>query len=793
MLRFKTLQSRIILFFLGLFTVVQALAFYAVYSVTMRNAHAGISSDLAEGIRVIDLKFKSRSERLLSAAQVLSRDFSLKSVYGSGDRLTLQSVLKGHASQIQADLMLVVSLQGMIVADTAHPSSKPTPFPYPAALTEQISAETAPTILSLDGNLYQLAVVPLRAPLPVAWIIAGFRIDDALARDLKAVPTLDVTFLRQGTDGMPIVEASSLAGDLRHPLSEALRSAVAAADGTIAFDLHDEMHLGRAKDFGGQPGARLQVFLQHSMADALQPFYRLRKILILLFVGGVAVTLALGVVVSSVVTKPVRELVEGARIMEQGDYTHPLPVARLDEIGDLTSAFNRLQTAIAERESRIKHQAYHDTVTDLPNRAFLQITLKDAIVPAQAEGWPIALIMMNVNRFSNVVATLGYETGNSLLQKLGIQLRAAVPNASMVARMGGDVFAVMIRGEEVTGAINIVKRIVAELEAPFWVADAPVRIEARFGIAVYPLHGEDADLLLRRAEIALHLAKASPQGFAIYSPDRDRHSIRHLVLLAELRHAIDRNELSMYYQPKIHFASRRITGVEALIRWRHSQHGFIPPDEFITLSEGTGLIKPVTHWALRAAMAHCAMLNERGINLNMAVNLSARVLPDNQLPDLIASMLDEYGIAPLQMTLEITESAIMTDVERTLDVITRLASLGVRLCVDDFGTGYSSFAYLKILPIDELKIDKTFVLNMDQNENDAMIVGSIIELGHNLRFKVTAEGVESQGIWEMLSARGCDVSQGYLHGKPMMIEELIDWSEKSPWGLLGGKAHGATV
>jgi diguanylate cyclase (GGDEF)-like protein len=781
-LRFKTLRSTIIVSFLGLFTLVQILTFYSVYTISTREVRTGIYNDLAGGLGVIDLKLKSRAENLSTAAEVLSRDYSFKTVFASRHRPTLLSAMKNQATRIQADVMLLVSLKGMVIEDTAHPGARPTAFPLPNFFTDAGKTDVASTTAYLDDKLYHLTAVPLRAPLPVAWIVFGFKIDDTLARELKMLTALDVTFTADRPGQAPAIAASSLSGELRDQISAALRSSGREPDGTMTFVLNDEQYLGMSHDLSTKDGAQIKVLMQRSMAAALKPYYRIRRILVLLFIGGVAVTLILGVVVSSFVTKPVRVLVEGARIIEQGDYTRTLPVLRQDEIGSLTSAFNHMQTAIAEREERIGHQAFYDALTDLPNRSFLDQKLQEAISKAREENRPLALILLNINRFISVIATLGHETGNAVLLKISVLLRDSMPPSAIVARMGGDVFALMVPGEDDNGALRIVNDIATRLEAPIWVEGAPIQIEARFGIVTYPVHGDDANTLQRRAEVALHLARSTAHGFAVYSPDQDRHSIHHLTLLSELRHAIDNDELVLHYQPKIHFASRRIIGVEALIRWRHPQHGFIPPDDFIPLSEGTGLIKPVTFWALKTAIRHCAQLFEQGIHLNVAINLSARVLPDHQLPDAIASFIDEFQLSPLQISLEITESAIMIDRQRTLEVITRLDSLGVQMVIDDFGTGYSSLAYLKNLPIDEIKIDKAFVQKMDVNENDAMIVRSIIELGHNLGYKVTAEGVETDRIYEMLRERGCDVSQGYLHGKAMPLEELMVWLEQSPWG-----------
>lgn len=783
MLHFKTLRSRIIFFFLGLFILVQCIAFYAVYVVSTRNAHAVIHDDLAAGQRIFDQKMKSLSERLSAAAGGLSGDFAFKTVFANGDRPTLLSAMRNQAARIQADVMLIVSLDRLIIADTLHPGARPAKFPFPELIKKTERNGAASAIVFLGDRLYHIAVVPLRAPLTVAWIVVGSRIDDPLAQYFKTLTSLDVSFMGEQAGQVPLVPASSLVAELRQAFPTAFTSARSELDGTVAVVMKGEKDLGLSQDLGTQGDVRISVFLQHSMERALRPYYKLRKILLLLFVGGVFVTTILGVFISSIVTKPVRALVKGARSIQQGDYTQTLPVLRQDEIGTCTTAFNLMQEAIAEREERIKRQAYYDSLTGLPNRASLHRSLMETISLAREKNRPFALIKMNIERFIEVIATLGHATGNTILQKFGVLLSDVAPASAVVSRMGGDAFALMVPGEDADGAVRVVKAIQDKLEEPFWVEKAPIQIEARFGIVAYPVHGDNADKLFMRVDVAEHLARSSPDGFSVYSPERDRHNIRHLTLLGELRRAIDHEELLLYYQPKIHFSSGRICGVEALTRWKHSQHGFVAPDEFIRLSEGTGLIKPVTLWTLKTAVRQCALLNEQGINLNMAVNLSTRVLTDQQLPDTIKALLDEFHVPPGQITLEITESAIMMDQERTMDVITRLDSTGARLCVDDFGTGYSSLAYLKNLPVDEIKIDQSFIRKMDTNENDAMIVRSIIDLAHNLRFKVTAEGVETQRVWEMLRRQGCDLSQGWLHAKAMPLEELIAWSETSPWGL----------
>jgi len=783
MLLFKTLRVRIIFFFLGLFILVQCIAFYAVYVVSTRNAQAVIHDDLAAGQMIFDQKIKSRSERLSTAARGLAGDFAFKTVFANGDRPTLFSAMRNQAARIQADVMLIVSLNHLIIADTLHPEARPAKFPFPGLIKTAERNGAASAIVFLGDHLYHIAVVPLPAPLTVAWIVVGSRVDDPLAQYFKTLTSLDVTFVGEKAGQVPLVPASSLVSDLRQAFPAAYTSVRSELDGIVTINMKGENDLGLSQDLGTQGDVRISVFLQHSLEKALRPYYRLRKILLLLFVGGVFVTTILGVFISSVVTKPLRALVKGASSIQKGDYTQTIPILRQDEFGTCTVAFNLMQEAIAEREEQIKRQAYYDALTGLPNPSYLHRSLGQTISLAREKNQFFALIKINIERFIEVTATLGHATGNTILQKFGAILGEVAPASAVVARIGGDSFALLVPGEDADGALRVVKTIQDKLEEPFWVEKAPIQIEARFGVVAYPVHGDNADTLLMRVEVAEHLARSSSDGFFVYSSERDSHNIRHLTLLGELRRAIDQEELLLYYQPKIHFSSGRIGGVEALIRWKHPQHGFVSPDEFIRLSEGTGLIKPVTLWTLKTAIRHCAQLNEQGINLNMAVNLSARVLTDHLLPDTIIALLNEFHVPPGQLTLEITESAIMTDHERTMDIINRLDSTGARLCIDDFGTGYSSLAYLKNLPVDEVKIDQSFVRKMDTNEHDAMIVRTIIDLAHNLRFEVTAEGVETQRIWEMLDERGCDISQGWLHGKAMPLEELIAWSETSPWGL----------
>lgn len=784
MVRFRSFKSRILFFFLGLIVLVQVIAYLSVNTATTQSALRQIKSELLVGGRVFDNLIKARTDRLFEAARLLSGDFAFKTAFSTGDSPTLLSAMDNHRMRIRADVMMLVSLEHKLIADTLHPGSAPVGFSFPDLIKTAEEKGEASAIVFIDERPYQMVVVPLLAPVPAAWICTGFTINDVLAKDLQALTSLDVTFIRERLGKSPFVLASTLSDTLRESLIVSLPSTTWESDGIAQIGMRGGNYVSLSSYLSKQADSSVEVVLQRSLEQALKPFYRLRGILAVLFVLGVVISLAGGILIAGSVSKPVSILAEAAHAIEGGNYKQQVSLSQQDELGRLASAFNHMTEAISNREEQIKYQAYHDHLTDLPNRGFLLNKLSEAITAAQEKKTSLALIIMDLDRFKDVNAVLGHTTADTILKKIGPVLIGSVEESVTVVRMGGDEFAVLLpEVEAVNQAIETVRIISEALEAPFVIEGNPLQIEASFGIVLYPEHGEDAETLIKLADVALYMAKGSTSGFAVYSPEQDQHSLKQLILLGELRLAIEKEELVFFYQPKVDLGSGRIIGMEALLRWEHPKHGFIPPDEFIPLLEGTALIKPLTMWTLNEAFSQCSRFNSMGIRLDMAVNLSARMLQDQQIPDSVVKMLEGVGLPPGQIIIEVTESAVMGDPEKTLNTIRGLDAIGVRLCVDDFGTGYSSMSYLQKLPVDELKIDKSFALQMDKNENDAKIVHTIIELGHSLGLKVVAEGVETQQAWDMLKEYGCDVAQGYLMSKPIPITKFIEWLKDSPWGL----------
>ena len=431
---------------------------------------------------------------------------------------------------------------------------------------------------------------------------------------------------------------------------------------------------------------------------------------------------------------------------------------------------------LRRRAAENRHQALHDPLTGLPNRTQFRQRVARAAPAADEQGRQLAVMLIDLDGFKEVNDTLGHGNGDRLLQQIGTRLREALRAGDTVARLGGDEFAVLlptVAGED--AAVMVADGLRRALDEPFVLADLAIHPDASIGIAMYPDHGVDADTLIQHADVAMYLAKEGRTGVVVYDKERDRYSPDRLALIGELRRAIDQGELTLHYQPQVEPETGRVGGVEALLRWQHPERGLVPPDEFIPLAERTGLIQPLTLWVLDAALQQCASWRRAGLDLWVAANLSAANLVDGDTPHEIERLLRRWDVPPGLFRLEITETTAMADPVRTHAVLTRLDAMGVQLAIDDFGTGYSSLAYLKRLPVHELKIDRSFVSSMAHDPNDEVIVTSTIELGHNLGLRVVAEGVEDQHTLDELVRRGCDLAQGYHFTRPLPPAELRAW------------------
>lgn len=437
-----------------------------------------------------------------------------------------------------------------------------------------------------------------------------------------------------------------------------------------------------------------------------------------------------------------------------------------------------------QAEDVIRRMTYHDALTGLPNRTLLLERLQHALARGNGDVQPLALLILDLDRFREINNTLGYHNGDRVIQEVARRLADVLGEPDRAARVRGDEFGILLPGADARLAKQVAHKVLKALESPFVVERLPLEVGASIGIAVAPDHGREPEILLRRADMAMQAAKRDEGRCVVFSGSCDPYSPERLAILGELRRALEADQLLLHYQPKVDLKSRHVVGTEALVRWRHPKRGLVLPDEFISLAENGGLIKPLTRWVLGEAVGQCHAWHQEGTNLPVAVNLSARNLQDPQLAEQIAELLETEHVEPESLELEITENAVMADPPRAIETLRSLVARGLSLALDDFGTGYSSMVNLRNLPVCEIKIDTSFVIGMAAHqEQDTAIVRCTNDLGHNLGLRVVAEGVEDRRTLDLLDSFGCDAAQGFYMAHPMPPSELAVWLKQSPWGV----------
>jgi diguanylate cyclase (GGDEF)-like protein len=771
--KLRSLQARIALFFVILLITVQAVLVLLVSVSGERIAKDRIAQDLLVGERVFRRLIEQSNRQLADAARILAADFGFRTAIATHDYGTIVSALANHGARIDANVVMLADLDRKLLADTLHPEQRATGFPFPDLIALAERNRQASSIVLIDGKPYQVVVVPVLAPVPIAWVAMGFVIDDRVAHDLQAVAALHVTFLSERKDGRWTLHASTLPGPLRAALIES--GSTDRNPGLGFVKLAGEEYETLAPVLGSGPEGNVVALLQRSLREGLEPFERLRSILLVMTLFSIGMTIAGSVLIARSVSRPVNRLAAIARNIRDGDYSQKAAVEGQDEIGELAASFNHMLDGISTREEEILRLAYEDTLTALPNRAMFLDRLQQAVLTARRTNDPVSVMMLDLDRFKVINDSLGHTAGDQVLREVAHRLRELLRDSDTVARLGGDEFAVLLPTGTSDGVAIVAQRILRTLEAPIMLEGQPVDIGASIGVACFPEHDDEGDSLLRHADVAMYVAKRANSGYAIYDPRYEEGRQTQLSLLSELRRAVENEELSLFYQPKIDLKTGAIRRAEALVRWIHPTRGFVPPVEFIPFAEQTGYIKRVTRWVVERAVQQAGEWHRDRLDVAISVNISTRDLMGNELVDLVPALLQKHAVPAEQLCLEITESGFMEDPARALETLGRLHALGLRLSVDDFGTGYSSLAYLKKLPVRELKIDRSFVMHMVEDEDDATIVRSTIELGHNMGLEVVAEGVEDRAGLEFLKRLGCDQVQGYYISKPLPTPQFVEW------------------
>jgi len=436
---------------------------------------------------------------------------------------------------------------------------------------------------------------------------------------------------------------------------------------------------------------------------------------------------------------------------------------------------SKISRELDKKSQQLEHMALHDKLTGLPNRTLLADRMEQVLLQSARNKQPFALFLLDLDRFKEVNDTLGHHFGDELLKLVSKRLSGAIRENDSIARLGGDEFALLLPQTDVQGAELCANRILQAMKANYYINEVSTESKASIGIALYPEHGESSEALMQYADVAMYQAKKSQTGFAIYDPEQNTHSVRRLQLMNDLHEAIDNQDIIAHYQPIIDHKLNKVTSVEALARWTHPSLGDISPDEFIPMAEQMGLVRILTLQVLDQALNFCKKLNQSGFDTGINVNFSVYCLQDLSLPESIIQLLDQHNINAHKLELEITESALMLDLNRAGKTLSHLNDTGIRLAIDDFGTGFSSLNYLKSLPVDTLKIDKCFIFEMDISSKDKAVVKTIVELGHNLGCKVVAEGVENQTSLDNLSSLNVDAVQGFFFSQVLADDEMISW------------------
>jgi diguanylate cyclase (GGDEF)-like protein len=761
-------RRRLLVLIIGLITLVQTVTLAAVLASTAHNVESRAAAELRSGGSFVQQLIRFRADQLANGVGVLAADFGLREAVAGGDVPTIISAATNNAQRIGADMVLFTDIHGKVLASTA-PGGVEQGLSLDNLLTESKGPHDLPVFRVLAGRPYQFFLAPVRTPETIGWVAMGFVVNDAFAEKMRNLVGADVTLVAYGGEG-PARIASTLPQEQRSTVANQ-RTPLSQTDQKPHVGLISGIeYLTFAQRIAGR-GDLVDVIVQKPMHEVLAPYRDVRDALLL--IDGIAVVLAatIGTLLGRSATRPIGELVRAAERIREGRYDTAVVASGGDEFRSLAATFNTMQQDIAEREADITYQARHDSLTGLPNRAFAQKRLEELIVGSVSED-PVALVLIDMRRVSEINASLGNHVGDDVLREAARRLRANAAPDDIVARLGESQFLLVARNCSPQRAPLYAEQMAGVIRRGFHLEEMSLQLHVAAGVCLYPAHGRTADELLRRAQIAIEDADEAWTRVAMYRTGADEAHRRRLKLVTDLRGAIEQNSLTLVYQPKVAMESRSVRSLEALVRWTHPQLGVVSPAEFVPLAERTGGSRRLTSWVLGEAIRQMGEWRREGLDVELAVNLSAPDILDAGLGDEILQTLRTHRVPFTALLLEITESAVMRDPQLAARNMQLLRIAGVRFAIDDFGTGHSSLSQLSLLPVDELKIDRSFVMDARAGTDAATIITSTIELAHSMGLRVVAEGVEEPDAWNLLRRLGCDYAQGYLISRPMPAAEV---------------------
>lgn len=754
----KSLRSKLIFIFVLLLSLLALAAGTATLTAMKRDSEARASEILNVAGKVLREALAIRAEQLSDSVRILAADFGFRRAVATAEQETIESVLQNHGSRIDARLMLLLSPQGTLLASSDIAVNIDDIAPL---FTRSGNAETVADIITLNGQPYQLVLAPVKAPAVIAWVGMGFALDTPLAQKIKNITGLDISFITRHNN-ISKIESSTLELSQQQQLPDLLVRLLSDNDTqqnsmeqdyiSVALPLDEMQHLWAIQHLPNQRW--------------LSSYQQFRRQLLLIFSAALSLSLLVAFIFARSITRPLQALTQFARRIGQGFDDTP-PGGGGDEVGLLSSTLSTMQQNIREREQQLVFNAEHDQLTGLYNRTAVERLLQNLLDSADG-----SLLQINIRQFKHINDVLGFDNGDQLLLQLARRLPLAEPRPLLSARLGGDeflmVFDALLTPEQVQARLQLLKE-------NYQLGNSIINLKFCAGVYHFFRNKVSSNDALRRTDIALDHARNTASGVAVYLQGQDESHRRELALIRDLPDALQNGQFYVVYQPKVDILQRRCASAEALIRWRHPALGLIPPDQFIDLAEHSGNISLITDWMLRHVIAQTAAWRQQGVELQIAVNLSVSDLLDPGLTKRIDNLLLQYQLPAAALALEVTESAVMHDANTVTHQLTALRKLGINLAIDDFGTGQSSLAYLKQLPVHEVKIDRAFIKDIERNANDALIVAATTQLAHSLGFSVTAEGLENYAGLAKLQQCGCDKIQGYYFSKPLEAPAFSQW------------------
>lgn len=745
----------------------------SVWSSTTEHAKRELAESLDVARYVVAEVFSNREEQLFTNARVLTDDFGFKSAVASHDNATITSTLENHGNRVGADMMALLSLSGRITSSSSKGLQSGQQFHHPQLVQNALQGGGESAFIVVNNELYQVLLLLVEAPNPIAIAAIGFKIDEPVLTRFKSITQSDVAIVAEEKDS--IIFKQSTLSDAQENYKRV--NGVDELTWLSFVPSNQAQRITRYIPLSSDSDTKITLELSESAQTVLAEFAKLQKQISIIAALLLALSLIIAALFARRISQPLRRLSAITQEIATGDYSQQTFVtSHTTEIAALSDSFQSMQSNIQMREEQIQFQASHDLLTRLVNRYHIA----EVITKKLRNKEPFTAIGINILHFRNVNDVFGYHNGDLCLQSLAERLEKL---DGIAARLNGGEFLWIPESLQSNDDVAAIK---ANLEAPIHAEGVVITLKVYLGELHCPDDADDASTLLKRLAITLDHARYSPKHRVRYSLDFDAEYTRRISIITELKQALhtDSPELSLVYQPKLCLDSSSISHAEALMRWTSKNLGFVGPDEFILVAEQAGLIGDVTDWVIKRAINDTKTLVNNDIEVCVAINLSAKDILNTSLLPQITSRIAEAGLSPTQFSFEITESDLVSDMHGVYRELMLYRQTGFTLAIDDFGTGYSSLSYLKSLPVNELKIDKSFVLNLDKNQSDQQIVKTIIDLAHNFNLKVIAEGVETLPSLSLLNQWGCNYAQGYFISRPVPVEQFMQWykeNEHTDW------------